>query len=425
MVYINGEKESGILFVDDEPILCELVNRMLEDRPYHVFTATTPEEGLSLLDENLMDLVISDYKMKQMDGLEFLQNVYKKQPAADRIIVTGYCRMEVFIDAIKGGRISRIMHKPWDRNEFLKVVDESVRRQREKVRRSDEENRYKRYALEMEQRVEDRTRELGLLIDTLHNRNEKLEKMHHHLMHSDKMASLGVLAGTVMEDIVSPVTAIKGNLDILKTRNNLTSGDYALLEKVIDQADYIEKLVRGISDFSEYSSKSFQPVNLLECLEEATVGTQHLLSENEIELLTSFPDEEPLIYGDPVRITQIYLNLLQRAAQAMPDGGKIRCQVKVGLLENRIGTTDAWEISITDSGMEIPHDRLEHMFEMFHPDNAANGGLRLKICKHLVQAHDGTIDVESTPEKGTTFRFLLPKYTTDREFEKGNSATKK
>jgi len=253
MVYINGEQQSGILFVDDEPILCELVNRMLEDRPYNVFTATSPEEGLSLLDENLVDLVISDYKMQQMDGLEFLQNVYKKQPAADRVIVTGYCKMEVFIEAIKQGRISRILHKPWDRTEFVKIVDESVRRQRAKVRRSNEENRYKRYALEMEQRVEDRTRELGLLIDTLHTRNEKFEKMHHQLVHSDKMASFGVLAETIVHDIASPLTAIKGNLEILKTRNNLPKHDYQLLEKVMEQAAHIEKLVSGISDFSEYT----------------------------------------------------------------------------------------------------------------------------------------------------------------------------
>ncbi len=410
MVYINDNSLSSILFVDDEPILCELVSRMLEERPYRVFTADSPDEGLSLLDENLMDLVISDYKMKQMDGLEFLQSVQQKQPAADRVIVTGYSRMDVFIEAIKQGKISRILHKPWDRNEFLKIVDESVQRKKPKILRSDPENRYKRYAQEMEVRVEERTRELGFLIDTLQSRNEKLEKMHQQLQRSGKMASLGYLASTLVEDIKNPLGVIKSDLNVFRSRNNLSQTDYELLERVVEQANRINSLLSGITEFSEKSHKSLQPVNLVDSLGEALVMTQHLLSENEIEVINSFPETTPMVFGDPVRIAQLFMNIIQNAAQVMPNGGQIHCEILPTKMHQNQNPRKAWQISISDTGPGIPPAEINHIFEAFYTSRKNGAGLGLNLCKQIVEEHDGVIEVESEPSFGTTFRIILLKH---------------
>ncbi|MCV6589800.1 MAG: response regulator [Marinobacterium sp.] len=116
-----------ILLVDDEAAVLRALKRMLKPSGYKVLTAESGHEGLALMEQESVNLVISDMRMPQMTGAEFLSQVALKWPQTDRILLTGYADLESTIKAVNDGRISRYLNKPWDDDEVIDVVQRSLR----------------------------------------------------------------------------------------------------------------------------------------------------------------------------------------------------------------------------------------------------------------------------------------------------------
>lgn len=103
-----------ILLVDDEPNICKALRRSLRKEEYEIFIAGEPAEGLALLKQQPIDLVISDHLMPNMTGVEFLTLVRDRHPGLMRILLTGHADMATAIQAINEGQIYRFLTKPWD-----------------------------------------------------------------------------------------------------------------------------------------------------------------------------------------------------------------------------------------------------------------------------------------------------------------------
>jgi len=119
------EKVYKILLVDDEEDNLDLLNRTLRQN-FEVFKTTSPIEALNILAEIPMDIIISDHKMPEMDGVEFLKKSYEMNPICVRLLVTAYSDPRVLIDAINHAKIYRYIKKPWTPEELLVVVDAAV-----------------------------------------------------------------------------------------------------------------------------------------------------------------------------------------------------------------------------------------------------------------------------------------------------------
>ncbi|MEE8059064.1 MAG: response regulator [Pseudomonadales bacterium] len=111
-----------VLFVDDESSVLNTLKRLFRHEKYHVFTAISGTEGLKILDEMAVDLVISDQRMPHMNGVEFLQQVREKHPATARMIMSGYADIEAVINAVNMGSICHFLTKPWDNDELKQIV---------------------------------------------------------------------------------------------------------------------------------------------------------------------------------------------------------------------------------------------------------------------------------------------------------------
>lgn len=114
-----------ILLVDDEEDNLALLYRTLR-QDFDILKTTSPVEALKLLDENPIDLIISDHKMDEMDGVEFLKRSYDKYPECVRLLVTAYSDSSILINAINYGKIYRYIKKPWDPAELLLIVKASA-----------------------------------------------------------------------------------------------------------------------------------------------------------------------------------------------------------------------------------------------------------------------------------------------------------
>jgi DNA-binding NtrC family response regulator len=122
-----------ILVVDDEENVRNAIRRALRREGYELFLASDASEGLALMKDTAIDLVISDHLMPNMTGLEFLKKVGDRRPDCVRIMLTGYADIHTAIDAINHGHIYRFLTKPWDDTE-LKVLLHTAFEQLELVR---------------------------------------------------------------------------------------------------------------------------------------------------------------------------------------------------------------------------------------------------------------------------------------------------
>jgi len=118
--------DKRILIIDDEASVLSTLKRLFRNKPYEVFSALSAEEGLRLLKEQSVDLIISDMRMPQMDGAEFLSIVKEIYPLTERILLTGYADMESTIKAINDGGIFGYLSKPWEVEQLLSLVESAL-----------------------------------------------------------------------------------------------------------------------------------------------------------------------------------------------------------------------------------------------------------------------------------------------------------
>ena len=123
-----SEAKETILCVDDEPNILSSLRRLFRARGYQILVAQSGQEGLEILKTEAVDLVISDMRMPEMDGAQFLELVRQQHPDCIRILLTGYSEVHSIIAAINRGEIHRYISKPWDENDILLVVKQAMER---------------------------------------------------------------------------------------------------------------------------------------------------------------------------------------------------------------------------------------------------------------------------------------------------------
>ena len=115
-----------ILIVDDEENILNSLKRLFRKESYEILTAVNGEEGLKILDDHQVDLIISDLKMPQMSGIEFLKRAKEENPVPLRIVLTGHADLKSVIDAIDQGEVYRFLLKPWDDEELKMTIRQAL-----------------------------------------------------------------------------------------------------------------------------------------------------------------------------------------------------------------------------------------------------------------------------------------------------------
>lgn len=116
----------SILFVDDEKSILSSMTRLFRKEDYNILTASSGEEGLKILEENEISLVVSDHMMPGMRGVDFLSKAKELSPDTIRIMLTGYADLEATMAAINKGEVHRFITKPWNDKELLFTVKQSL-----------------------------------------------------------------------------------------------------------------------------------------------------------------------------------------------------------------------------------------------------------------------------------------------------------
>jgi response regulator RpfG family c-di-GMP phosphodiesterase len=164
----------SVLAVDDEPNIVSALRRTLRSRGFTVHTALGGAEGLKLLDVQPVDAIISDMRMPEMTGAQFLQAARLKMPDAVRVLLTGYADITSTIEAVNHGEIFRYLSKPWDDDVLLSVLHDGLERKRLARERdrllaltSEQNAQLQAHAEQLEERVRERTRDLQAANDAV------------------------------------------------------------------------------------------------------------------------------------------------------------------------------------------------------------------------------------------------------------------
>ena len=220
----------------------------------------------------------------------------------------------------------------------------------------------------------------------------------------NQFEELAKFTGGLAHEIKNPLSTIKVNLKLISedTQNNLKNPQ-RLLKKINVVQKESERLEQILDDFLRFISKSelnLTDTDINQLISDiADFYTPQARAHN-INLRLGLPKTPITCKIDPDMIKQVILNLFINATQAMPDGGEL-------IIRTNMNDKNAF-IEISDTGYGIPPEKIDKIFQAYYTSRPAGTGLGLPIAKKIIKAHNGRIDVNSHPGKGTSFTITIP-----------------
>jgi signal transduction histidine kinase len=256
---------------------------------------------------------------------------------------------------------------------------------------------------------------------------EYLTQVQSTLQYSRKLTALGRLSAGVAHEVKNPLNAMMIHLELLRQK---LAGRPALVGAVLSETSImpaalvsspsidvaaaldhvsiiaaeikrLDQVLQGFLKFTRPEDLRLQPVHVPSLLQEVADVVEAEARKTQVRLVVQCPHGVPAINGDPGMLRQALLNLALNACQAMPSGGELRFRCR-SVSGRRI------ELVVEDTGVGIRPEHLGRIFDLYFTTREKGSGIGLSMVYRTVQLHDGEIEVQSTPGKGTSFRLLLP-----------------
>jgi PAS domain S-box-containing protein len=222
------------------------------------------------------------------------------------------------------------------------------------------------------------------------------------LQHSDKMASIGLLAAGVAHEVNTPLTGISSYTQMLRGQTPAEDPRAALLEKIEKQTFRAAKIINHLLNFSRSGSAEFEPLDVNKLLGDVLSLLEHQLDRSRIKLIRELQEELPPVRGNENRLQQVFFNLILNARDAMPSGGWLTLSTEAD--------GDTVIVQVKDTGHGIRKEDIKRIYDPFFTTKGIGRGtgLGLSVSYGIVQEHGGAIFVDSVPGKGSVFQVALP-----------------
>lgn len=226
------------------------------------------------------------------------------------------------------------------------------------------------------------------------------------IIHQEKMLELGELAGILAHEIKNPLNSMAINSEILRDNfQNLPASTWKLLDKhlnvVMSEVRRLNEVMERFLDFTRPIEGTYQKVELKKILTHVVELLSGEAKRSKIDVQFTADPKLPLVEGVRDHLTQVFLNLILNAFQALPQGGKVRIQLKAKKRNNI-------KVLISDTGVGISKEHGNRIFDLYFSTKEKGSGLGLSLVKRLVIAHGGKISFRSKLGHGTTFSVIFP-----------------
>lgn len=229
-----------------------------------------------------------------------------------------------------------------------------------------------------------------------------LERSQAQLIQAEKMAAIGRLAASIAHEINNPLQAIHNTIQLAMTDRLPVEKRGEYLGMAQKEVERLIEIVQRMLEFYRPSKGGIVQVDVNHLLQAALAIADKRIQHGNIRISVRLAEKLPPIRGVPDQLTQVFLNIIINAVEAMPDGGELR--VGTLLTEDRRWVLVAFQ----DTGPGLTAEEIAHIFEPFYTTKPSGTGLGLAISYGIVERHGGTIEVSSQPGQGTTFVVRLP-----------------
>jgi signal transduction histidine kinase len=379
-----------LLVVDDEPDVVQSLQDLLR-LDYNVLGATRPREGLRLLHEQPVHLVMTDQRMPEISGVDFLRSVRRDCPDVIRLLFTGYADIKAVIDAINEGHVYRYITKPWDPDELLTILHQAA----------------EQYDL-----LQERQR----LLDDLQRKNQELEQANAELRQANILKE-GFI-NVASHELRTPLTILLALPELALRMGNPDPRTADCLRRMQEAGTRLHRLVEDILQMLRAGRferpLDRRPTDAAALIREAIEGVRPFIEQRRQRLGVEVAPDVGVLNIEAGKIRICLDHLLINAIKFTPDGGtlEVRGWRDVGSVR----------IQVRDNGVGIAREQLPHLFEPFFTEidvsRHSSGqfefgrrglGLGLSVVRAFVTMHGGSVDVSSTPGAGTTFTVILPR----------------
>lgn len=417
-----------ILIVDDNIENVDMLSIILKSQNYDVRSAGNGREALEKLYTDKYDIIISDILMPVMDGFQFCREC-KKDSQLRNIYFIFYTA--TYID-IKDEELAlslgaqKFIRKPQEPEVFLSIINEVINLSGKHSNNfiphveKDEKEVLKLYSERLIKKLEKKNLDLEKEIATREKIEKELIKAKEKAEESDRLKS--AFLANMSHEIRTPLNAIVGFVDLLQKEIN--NEKFNMYSKIIQSnTNTLLKLIEDILDLSKIEANQLkvnaENCNINQILNEIYSSSRMMLNieeKNNIHILLKCANNAPgfIIISDPVRLKQIIINLLDNAIKYTNEGGYIELGYTFQYKDSTQKEIDTIQFYVKDTGIGIPEDRINYIFEQFNKieENTKQlykgVGIGLTITKNLVELLGGKIWVESQFGKGSGFYFTLP-----------------
>lgn len=222
------------------------------------------------------------------------------------------------------------------------------------------------------------------------------------LNRQDKLAAVGQLAAGVAHEIRNPLTSMKGYAEFL-LEDEVDEQRKEFVEIILDEINRVNNIVEDFMVLAKPKAVDLQEKNIVPIIKNVLSLLEFEARKKKVKMHFEANKDIVQIECDEDRLKQVFLNFVKNGIEAMPNGGDITVKVNV--------TNDQVQISIQDTGVGIPEEKLKKIGEPFYTTKKNGNGLGLMVSYKIIESHNGTVYIESELNKGTTFNIVLPAHT--------------
>ncbi len=392
---VDSTPKHTILVVDDEEAILTAVERLLR-RSYRVLTASSVDAAFALLRAEPVHLVMSDLRMPDMSGVEFLTFVKEGYPHCVRILFTGYTDTNSAIDAINSGSVYCYIPKPWDPEELRLLIAQAA----------------ERYELGRERRM--LLLQLRETNEVLERRNLELEAANSKLRDLDRLKT--VFMELTSHELNTPIAILQGHTFLLGRELGEQHPRHieALRQSTARLQNITQKMFAALEGNKVEATLELAPARVVDLLEGVRATVVPFLVKRDQTLEIDCPSDLEMDV-DAAKITDAVLHLVINAIKFSADGQTVRVSAAVA-------QTGEVHLRVADDGIGISDDDLLGIFDPFfgtfanqHHSSGDFGyqkrgiGLGLAIVRNFAELHGGSVDVETKLNAGSTFTIRLPR----------------